>query len=298
MTLNELHNRLIEAYSPDNLNRIALTLISFYKNQQFSILKKIANHISDSISIDIDDNGKGFSKFMMLYHPDRANFHIKVINQLLADNNYDGLLEYSHILLLTHIEEVAASLEDYEEIDYSPVYEWDFNTEGFTIIHDNDSKKSSSEHSAKENKSTRFYNFYDAVKVRMFDSTDKEYPSYYLEDIDEFELASSDINDLEGVEFCKQAKNLDLSDNHICDITPLFGLSLLEELNLSDNDIRDIDVLSNLENLKEINLANNSIDDISPIMNLPWLEYVDLRGTKVSEKQIEELKQLGVIVDI
>lgn len=298
MTLNELHSRLIEAYSPDNLNRIALTLISFYKNQQYSTLKKIADHISDSISIEIDENGKGFSKFMMLYHPDRAIFHIKAIDQLFAENNYDGLLEYSHILLLTHIEEVAASLENYEEIDYSPVYEWDFNTEGFTIIHDNDSENSSPEHSAKENTSTRFYNFYDAVKVRMFDSTDKEYPSYYLEDIDEFELASSDINDLEGIEFCKHVKILDLSDNHIFDITPLFGLNLLEELNLSDNDITDIDTLSNLENLKAIHLANNNIDDISPIMNLPRIEYADLRGTKVSENQIEELKQLGVIVDI
>jgi hypothetical protein len=298
MTLNELHTRLIEAYSPDNLNRIALTLISFYKNQQYSTLKKIADHISDSISIEIEENGKGFSKFMMLYHPDRAIFHIKAIDQLFAENNYDGLLEYSHILLLTHIEEVAASLEDFEEIDYSPVYEWDFNTEGFTIIHDNDSENSSSEHSAKENTSTQFYNFYDAVKVRMFDSIDKEYPSYYLEDIDEFELASSDINDLEGIEFCKHVKILDLSDNNICDITPLFGLNLLEELNLSDNDITDIDALSNLENLRIIHLANNNIDDISPIMDLPWLEYVDLRGTKVCEKQVVELRELGVTVEI
>jgi hypothetical protein len=298
MTINELHNKLVEAYTPDNLNRIAITLLTFYKNQQFSILKKIANHISDCVTIDLDDNGKGFSKFMMLYHPDRANFHINAIDHLFAENNYDGLLEYSHILLLAHIEEVAKSLENYEEIDYSPVYEWDFDTEGFTIINDNDSKNSSAVNSFKENTYPRFYNFYDAVKVRMFDSTDMEYPSYYLEDIDEFELASSDINDLEGVEFCKHVKTLDLSDNHICDLTPLFGLSLVEELNLSDNEITNIDVLSNLENLRIIHLANNNIDDISPIMNLPWLEYVDLRGTKLGEKQVEELRELGIIVEV
>lgn len=298
MTINELHKNLIEAYSLDNLNRIAITLLTFYKNQQFSILKKIAHHISDCVTIEIDGNGKGFSKFMLLYHPDRANIHIKAIDQLFAENNYDGLLEYSHILLLTHIEEVAASLDDYEEIDYSPVYEWDFNTEGFTIVNDNNSKSTTATNSAKENTSPRFYNFYDAVKVRMFDSTDKEYPSYYLEDIDEFELASSDINDLEGVEFCKHVKTLDLSDNHICDITSLSVLNLLEELNLSDNNIWEIDALSNLENLRIIHLANNNIDDISPIMDLPWLEYVDLSGTQVSEKQINKLRELGVTVEI
>lgn len=297
MTINELHKNLIESYTSDNLNRIAITLLTFYKNQQFSILKKIANYLSDCISIEIDDKGKGFSKFMLLYHPDRANFHIKIINQLFEENNYDGLLEYSHILLLSRIDEIADAMDNYEDIDYSPVYEWDFNTEGFSIINDDEREKTPTERISKENSSTQFYNFYDAVKVRMFDSTDMEYPSYYLEDIDEFELASSDINDLEGVEFCKHVKNLDLSNNHICDITSLSGLSLLEELNLSDNDINDIDALSNLENLRVIHLANNNINDISPIMNLPRLEYANLRGTKVSGNQIEEIKGLGVTVE-
>jgi len=298
MKIDDLHQKLIEAYSVSNLNKIAVTLISFYKNQQFSILKKIALYISDSVSIEIDDKGKGFSSFMMLYHPDRANCHINAINKLSTENNYDGLLDYAHILLLSRIEEVAAVLENYEEIDYDPVYEWDFNTEGFTIFNDNDTPATSSENSVNEKASLRFYNFYDAVKVRMFDNTRMEYPSYYLEDIDEFELSSSDINDLEGVEFCKHVKNLDLSNNHIYDLTPLSGLKLLEELNLSDNKIMDIDALSNLENLRVLYLTNNQIDDILPIMNLPLLEYVDLMGTRVGKKQVEELQELGVTVEI
>jgi Leucine-rich repeat (LRR) protein len=154
-----------------------------------------------------------------------------------------------------------------------------------------------SETEEKEKSDVKFINFYDAIKLRMYESTDQEFPAYYLEDIDEFELASSGINDLEGVEFCKHVKTLDLSDNHIYDLTPLFGLTLLEELNLSDNDITDIDTLCNLENLKVIHLANNNIDDISSIMKLPRLEYADLRGTKVSGNQIDELKELGVTVE-
>lgn len=297
MTINELHNKLIEAYSPGNLNRIAITLITFYKNHQFSILKKIAFYIRDFICIEIDDNGKGFSKFMMLYHPDRASLHLNAINQFLGENNYDGLLGYSHILLLSDIEEIATSLENYEEIDYSPIYEWDFNAEGFTIINENGVAETSAGNRIKGKSSVKFYNFYDAVKVRVFDSIEMEYPSYYLEDLDEFELASSEINDLEGIEFCKHVKNLDLSDNHIYDLAPLFGLNYLVVLNLSDNEISDIDVLSNLENLREIDLSNNTIDDISPLMNLPRLEYVNLVGTRVGDQQVEELRALGVTVD-
>lgn len=297
MKIDELHQKLIEAYSISNLNKIAVTLISFYKNQQFSILKKIALHISDSVNIEIDDKGKGFSSFMMLYHPDRASYHINAINKFFLENNYDGLLDYAHILLLSRIDEVAASLESYEEIDYDPVYQWDFSTEGFTIFNDNDTIEPLKVHSVKGKSSPKYCNFYDAVKVRMFDNTKMEYPSYYLEDIDEFELSSSDINDLEGVEFCKHVTNLDLSNNYIYDLSPLSGLTLLEELNLADNKILDIDALSNLEKLRIIYLSNNLIDDILPIMNLPLLEYVDLTGTKVGKKQVEQLKELGVTVD-
>ncbi|MBU1368233.1 MAG: leucine-rich repeat domain-containing protein [Bacteroidetes bacterium] len=298
MTIVELHNRLIEAYSPVSLNVIATTLLTFYKNKQYSILRKIAAIVSESVRIEIDEDGKGFSRFMMLYHPDRASCHINEINELASKGSYDGLLEYSHILLLSRIDEVAASFVNCEEIDYAPIYEWDFSTEGFTIIDDKATSETFKERKFKEKATVQFYNFYDAVKLRMFGNTKMEYPSYYLEDIDEFELACSDINDLDGIEYCKHVKTLDLSNNHIYDLTPLFGLSLLEELDLSDNTITDIDVLSNLENLKVINLSNNNIDDILPIINLPWLEYVNLSGTRVDKKQVEQLRGLQVTVEL
>lgn len=291
MTTEYLHQKLLEAYTLNNLNNISLTLINLYKNQQYSILQKIADIISEVTQIEISSEGKGFSKFMMLYHPDRMNYHINEIQRLALENNKDRLLEYSHILMLAHIDEIANSLDGYEDIDYSPVYEWDTNSQGFTIINQ---KKSKNNHNSKR----KTYNFYDAIKVRMYESTETEYPSYYLEDMDEFELASSDIDDLDGVEFCIHAKTMDLSDNKISDISLLSGLSLLEELNLSDNEIVDIDVLSNLENLRIVHLSNNNIDDISPLMNLPWLEFIDLRGTSVCKNQVDELTELGVTVEI
>jgi Leucine-rich repeat (LRR) protein len=291
MTTEYLHQKLLEAYTISNLNNISLTLINLYKNQQYSILQKIADIISEVTQIEITNEGKGFSKFMMLYHPDRMNYHVNEIQRLALENNNERLLEYSHILMLAHIDEIANSLNGYEDIDYSPVYEWDTNTQGFTIVE----KKRSEKNRITKNKT---YNFYDAIKVRMYDSTEMEFPSYYLEDIDEFELASSDIDDLDGIEFCIHAKTMDLSDNKISDLSLLSGLSLLEELNLSDNEIVDIDVLSNLENLREVYLTNNNIDDISPLMNLPRLEFVDLNGTRVSEEQVADLKELGVTVEI
>jgi hypothetical protein len=294
MTLSELHQKLLQAYTVKNLNNISLTLINLYKNQQYSILQKIAEIIGDFVNININDEGKGFSKLMMLYHPDRADYHINEINRLLGQANFDGLLEYSHILKLERIEEIANTLDSFEDIDYSPVYDWDFNAQGFRIVTDNDPETDdTSENSSRH----RGYTFYDAIKIREYGHINIEYPHYYLEDMDEYELSSSEINDLDGVQFCIHAKTIDLSDNRITDLTPLIGLKSLEELNLSDNEIGYIDVLGHLPNLKSINLANNTIDDISPLFELEKLEYADVSGNKVSMSQINQLIEMGITVE-
>ncbi|MDD4756792.1 MAG: hypothetical protein PHG29_11990 [Prolixibacteraceae bacterium] len=290
MTIKELHSKLKQAYTVNNLHIISLTLIDLYKNQQFTVLRKIAEIIGDTVSIEIKENGKGFSKFMMLYHPDRCNHHINEMDKLALDNDYDGLLNYAHILQLSRIEEIANSLNSFEDVDYSPVYEWDFRESGFTVSDDVEIKK--------EKKFTANYcNFYDAVKTRFFDNTEMEFPWWYLEDLDEIELASSLIDNLEGAEFCIHTKNMDLSDNMISDLNPLFELSLLEELNLSDNRIECIDVLSNLINLKILNLADNDIKDITPLFELRKLESVNLTGNKINTKQLKDLIESGVTVD-
>jgi len=59
MTVQELQQKLIKAYSTENLNRIAVTLINLYREKQFSILKRIAGVLEDHVNITIGDDGKG-----------------------------------------------------------------------------------------------------------------------------------------------------------------------------------------------------------------------------------------------
>jgi len=290
MTIQELYQKLEQAYTIKNLNSISLTLINLYKDKQFSILQKIAEIIEDFFEIEISSNGKGFSKLIMLYHPDRLNYYLNEINLLFRNNNYDELLSHSHILKLERIEEISDSLNSYEDIDYSPVYDWDINTDGYSII--NDTEKSRKVHTKNIG-----YNFYDAVKMRQYGNTDIEFPSYYLEDIEDFELSSSDINDLDGIQYCKHVRVLDLSDNRIVDLELLESLGLLEELNLSDNNIENIDSVGYLVNLKRLYISNNNLIDISPLLELENLNYIELSGNKIPKEQIEELINLGVKTD-
>lgn len=295
MDTKELHKRLLEAYSNNNLNRISHTLIDLYKNRQYSILQKIADVISDIVDIRITEDGKGFSKFMMLYHPDRAGFHINNVNRFSDQDNLDGLLGYSHILRLDRLEEISVALDSYEDIDYSPVYTWDMDeirNEGFHIVTD---REQSGEERAGRMTSLG-YNFYDAIKLREFGDIEIEYPVYYLEDFEEFELSCSGINDLDGIQYCINAKFIDISNNEITDLTPLTELSNLEELNLSDNNVGYIDALSNLTNLRSIHLCNNSIEDISPLFELSNLEFADLSGNSIDEDQINRLTEMGIAV--
>ncbi|HLN21589.1 MAG TPA: leucine-rich repeat domain-containing protein [Bacteroidales bacterium] len=295
MTVRELHNELIEAYSVDNLNTISLVLINLFKEKNYPVLQKISDLIREYTDIRIADNGKGFSTLMMLYHPDRAVYHIDQINKLAAENNLAGLMKYSHILKLDRIGEIASSAA-YEDIDYSPVYDWDmseFFEEGYRIFDADEREEKITAEYLKKSGCT----FYDALKIREFGDADANYPLYYLEEMEDFQMSSFGINDLDGIQLCTRARILNLSNNKISDLVPLTGLDYVEKLDLSDNEIGFIDSIGTLKTLRSVHLNNNYIEDISPLYGLYNLEYVSLAGNNIDTDQINHLGELGIIVD-
>lgn len=294
MEIETLKRNILEAYSAENLNKISVILLNYYKNKQFGTLQKIAELIGDFICIEIEENGKGFSKLMMLYHPDRGSFHRREIEKFASEKNFDKVISYSHILKLERLEEIALLLESYEDIDYSPVYAWDFESQGFSMKSDLDKKQRTEKHNTPK---TKFVNFYDAVKIRQYGHSKVSFPPSYLEDIDEFELSDSGINDLDGIQFCIHAVNIDLSENQIVDLRPLENLAHVEMLDLSYNRIEIIDSLEYLTTLHELNLSNNRIRDIEPLFSLEKLEFVDLTGNPLPEKFIEKLRNQVKVVE-
>ena len=295
MNISELYQKLIHAYSVENLNRISMILIDLYKNKQYFALKNIGELIKDDKDWKFDSGQKDFSTLLMLYHPDRRNIHLKNIEIAFASNNPDQLLDYSHILRLEKIEDFANNAIDWEDIDYSPVYEWDFGQDGFTI-YTADGKPEVEKKNKTFNTKTSEYTFYEAIKMRMYGTLEVEFPSYYLEDIDELELSEAGISDLSGVEYCIHTSSLDLSGNKISDLSPLWNLKNLKEINLAYNEISILDWLINLQQLQNINLSENQITDISPLMQLERLVFADLSGNEINQDQIQELRDSGVEV--
>lgn len=69
-------------------------------------------------------------------------------------------------------------------------------------------------------------------------------------------LGLSDISKVSGF---SNVKHLDLSNNSISRLSPLFQLKTLETLDLSNNRISDVSALTSLKNLKQLWLGGNSI---------------------------------------
>jgi len=290
---NTLHQQLKEAYTEANLNKISRNLIRLYTEKQYNQLKKIAGIIADWVTIDIGEDKKGFSKLIMLYHPDKIQYYHNELENYLTSKNHSRLRRLEHILIIQDIEEISMILDNCEDIDYSVEYEWDSDITGFSYFSDSAPPK----HSTRKTKVSKSnYSFYEAVKIRNYGNTTTEIPSWYFEDWDEIELSESEIFDLDGIEYCINAVTVDLSVNSITDISPLFGLAAIRELYLSDNKIGYIDALSNLLKLKTVDLSNNQIDDISPLFDLPELEFCDISGNNVPPAQVRELEDLGITV--
>ncbi len=293
MTSTEkLSNELLEAYSEANLNRITRTLIALYKEKQFEKLNLICGMLTDWVEISIESDGKGFSKIISLYHPDRGEFYRNQIADLTKSEQLLKLEKFRHIFVIQDIESIASNMIDLDDIDYQPEYEWDFYSSTF---HFQEGKRKN-----KHQKTKKFdgYSFYEAVQIRQYGDTRKKFPTYYFEDMDEIELSESEISDLDGAEYCIHTLSMDLSGNQITDLSPLSGLMQLQELNLANNRLSYIDALSNLQHLKSIDLSNNTIDDISPLFEIERLEYADLSGNRVTQAQIRELREMGVVVDV
>lgn len=291
--MNNLYVKLKEAYSDKNLNKITAVIIELYKTKQFERLRDISNTIGAFVDVDDKNISKCFSKLIMTYHPDKQTYYTNEIETSFKAGNHERLKQLSHVLLIQDFESVPVSAPILDDIDYSPEYIYDIERESHGFYAD-------SESSAFESEDEAFYeddnSFFTALKRKVYGRINIDMPTYYLEDLDEIDMAEYEIESLEGLEFCTQTAILDLSRNAITDLSELWNLKLLEELYLADNQIGYIDSLSNLIKLRVVDLSNNLIDDLSPLLDLENLEYVNVVGNKAPRSQIEELLAKDIIV--
>ncbi len=291
--MEKLFNKLLEAYSDENLNRITGKLIDLYKNRNYPEIRNIVNKISKYVIIDEEKDAKCFSKLIMLYHPDKGEYYRNSIRDSYRKRDGENLEQHSHILIAAEIENIRVEpLGVDDDIDYHPEYVWDEVYDGDSGFYNSERFETDTDEETEEIERS----FYNAVKLREYGHLEVYFPDWYLRDLEEFEMEYSGITTLFGVEYLKHVVILDLSNNEISDINDLWALSRIEELYLANNEIGYIDVLSNLQKLRVIDLSGNQIDDISPLFELKQLEYINLLDNKIPKHQIEVLKKRDILL--
>ena len=92
-----------------------------------------------------------------------------------------------------------------------------------------------------------------------------------------------DIQDLEGLQFAANLKELRLRGNPLSDLSPLSGLTTLKEVELSGESLSDLSPLAGLINLEGVGFWKTSISDLSPLSGLTKLRWLVFNNSPVSD---------------
>ena len=300
MTDKELYTDLKEAYTEENLNLISSRLIRLYKDRQYETILSITHKIKSFVDINGNRINRIFSRLIMLYHPDKINFYLKEIERFYRDGNSSELYHLSHIFILLNKNDDVFESQFLDMEDLLPDgQKWGYDEEDLFCFTDLETSESyngeDSEYSSYTQTISR--DFFTALKRKEYGSLQNDLQYYHLEELEgSLNLADYEIEDLSGVEYCRNISSLDLSDNSIMDINKLYSLKKLNELYLSNNQIDDIGIFYKLENLKVLDLSGNQIQDIRSLFHLDNLEYLNITGNPVPIDQLEELSAKGVII--
>lgn len=292
MTSAELYKKIKASYTHDNLQKITRKIIDLHRNKQTNALAMLVNALGE----EKESGAKAFYKLMMTYHPDRINFYQTEIKTLYAANKMEELKKYAHILTALELESTLVVLKQprNESTAYSDLWET-VREESERYGDDNGEAETEEECMNTFDDETPQNNFFTAFKRLAYGNAKIELPFYYLEDLNTLDLAGNEIDDLDGIRYCKHLVSLDLSSNRITDISELASLTMLQEAYLAGNRIGYIDGLCFLNNLRAVDLSYNAIDDLTPLSGLEHLEYVNVTGNNIPLKQIDALQKKGVV---
>ncbi|MBI2427212.1 MAG: hypothetical protein HYV29_00160 [Ignavibacteriales bacterium] len=299
MTIGDLYETLQASYTHDNLQKITRKIIDLHRNDQTNALMIMMKAVGEQQQQKKEHGSKAFYKLMMTYHPDRLHFYRNEIDKLYAAHDLEELKRYAHIFTALELESTLIVLKKPQANTSAYSDLWESVREESEQVDDEEFGEEADEDLGDEFDGLALRNnFFTVFKRTVYGNRKIELPYYYLEDLDSLDLAGSEIDDLDGIKYCKHLITLELSSNRITDISELASLTMLQEAYLANNRIGYIDGLGFLNDLRAVDLSYNDIDDLTPLFRLDHLEYVNITGNPVRSKQIDTLQKKGIIIII
>jgi len=290
---SKIFHHLKASLTTQKLQELSVKVIDAHKAKKEGLLLMYADAFFPE---DKGNQGTGVKLFLKLIkqiHPDKLSLIHKDLENAFQSKDYSLLDFYNKILFAER--EVKTLYRErfdfdfteeyrYEERDYTEDL-WEEET-SYNDFGDNyDTSGSDIFDYSKEE--TRCFDFISALKQEVLGNLDLSLDQGDLQSLEgELDLREYGINELEGLQYCRNITVLDLSCNSIDSLYEIGFLSYLTELYLADNQITDLEPLVNLSNLEILDLSGNDIEDISPLLKLESLSFVDLRGNPVPKDQV------------
>ncbi len=293
METGDLYQKLIEAYTPENLGLISGRIIDLFRERKYDALRALQKVVNEYTPCQEEKINRVFSRLIMLYHPDRLGQSLARLEAAFQKADFEELYTMSHILTVQNMEPeqvVVSSILSDE--DLAEEFGWDADTDGYSYFMAGEEEQA--DHDSEEDYDGP--SFLTALKRRVYGNLNVDFPMYLLEDLEEIEMADYELEYLDGIDACRHARAIDLSNNNLTDISELAYLRQVERLYLANNHVSLIDALSNLRVLQVLDLSFNDVDDLSPLFELSHLSYLNVMGNRIPAWQLETLQLKGVSV--
>lgn len=123
------------------------------------------------------------------------------------------------------------------------------------------------------------------VRKSVFEkrNTDQPIVAKDVEKISTIKAPKAGIKSIQGLEHCKELRELNLSGNEIEDIAPLAGLKYLQSLDVSSNKVSSLEPVRNLAMLQYLNMGGNQIADLAPLAGHQTIWALYLESNKITD---------------
>jgi len=289
----DLYQKLKDAYTAENLGLISGRIIDLFRDHKYDALRAVQKVVNEFTPCDEEKISKVFARLIMLYHPDRLGQSKARMEEAYKAGNFEELYSMSHILTVQNLEPEHVMISSIlSDEDLAEEFGWDETADGYSYFMAGEEEFSDLE----EEGDFAGPSFLTALKRRVYGNLNVDFPMYLLEDLEEIEMADHELEYLDGIEACRYARAVDLSNNNLTDISDLGHLHQVERLYLSNNHVSLIDALSNLRVLQVLDISFNDVDDLSPLFELSHLSYLNVMGNRVPAWQLEKLHLKGITV--
>lgn len=109
--------------------------------------------------------------------------------------------------------------------------------------------------------------------------------------IKELSISGNPIDDLSPIKAFGYLKVLNIENTPVDNLNPLSSLKNLKTLNIGGTSVKNLKPLSNCIALEDISIINTQVKKLSPIENIQSLKHIKAYKSKVSQKNIDKLKQ-------